>query len=198
MSTPFSPLRRKSPGPTCWSDQRGFFSGRGTCSNARTMPEHRCSAIYIRGRRYREIAALDKWDRARAATPNSSPRRAVARVLPRAQRGALANRATLTPAEQASRPRCRRRPGATGGLSSQRPAAGLRWRYCNGSISAPYRNSFARSSPGFSPPPSVAAPALPSRPMRGAEPAGRRRSSTCSRRRAAERNGRCPQGRPLP
>jgi hypothetical protein len=43
--------------------------------------------IYIRGRRYREIAALDKWDRARAATPNSSPRRAVAQVLPRAQRG---------------------------------------------------------------------------------------------------------------
>ena len=81
MSTPFSPLGRKSPGPTCWSDQRGFFSGRGTCSNARTMPEHRCSAIYIRGRRYREIAALDKWDRARAATPNSSPRRAVAQVL---------------------------------------------------------------------------------------------------------------------
>ena len=43
MSTLFSPLGRKSPGPTCWSDQRGFFSGRGTCSNARTMPEHRCS-----------------------------------------------------------------------------------------------------------------------------------------------------------
>ena len=148
MSTPFSPLGRKSPGPTCWSDQRGFFSGRGTCSNARTMPEHRCSAIYIRGRRYREIAALDKWDRARAATPNSSPRRAVAQVLPRAQRGALANRATLTPAEQASRPRCRRRPGAE-------PAAFPRKGRPLGSdgdtamveSAPPYRNSFARSSP---------------------------------------------------
>jgi hypothetical protein len=43
MSTPLSPLRRKSPGPTCWSDHRGFFSGRGTCSNAQTMPEHCCS-----------------------------------------------------------------------------------------------------------------------------------------------------------
>jgi hypothetical protein len=45
--------------------------------------------VYIRGRRYREIAKLDAWDRANArkAAATSNSRRAVAQALPRARAG---------------------------------------------------------------------------------------------------------------
>jgi hypothetical protein len=50
--------------------------------------------IRIRRRRFREVAALDAWDRANArrvaAFPNSS--QAVAQSLPRAQRGRFSKR----------------------------------------------------------------------------------------------------------
>src|SRR5262245_44129952 len=45
--------------------------------------------VYIRRRRYREVAKLDDWDRANArkVADSHNPRRAVAQALPRAQRG---------------------------------------------------------------------------------------------------------------
>jgi hypothetical protein len=45
--------------------------------------------VYIRRRRFREIAALDAWDRANArrVTDPHNPSRAVAQALPRARGG---------------------------------------------------------------------------------------------------------------